>query len=301
MTELGSSNDPPGVPSHPRTLGEVDDSTDRDEQLSTKSERLRSFMRTGGEVVGQVAGVAVSAVAGPVVGAGSGALLGDVFARVGLELYDRLLAPRQGARAAGALDVAWVRVEERLKAGDEPRDDGFFDPGPDGRPDAEEVLEGTLLTAANSNEERKVPLIGRLYANLAFDATVSPGHANFLLRLADRLTYRQLVALGFVAQARSGDYQRDLAHIAGSGRLPDPGLVAEMNDLSDARVLGLRQADGTVISPQGTWDDTGWRPSNLPQAALTPVGETLHDLLELDGLPRADLDAVLRELQGGSG
>jgi hypothetical protein len=109
------------------------------------------------------------------------------------------------------------------------------------------------------------------------------------------------VALGFVAQARSGDYQRDLAHIAGSGRLPDPGLVAEMNDLSDARVLGLRQADGTVISPQGTWDDTGWRPSNLPQAALTPVGETLHDLLELDGLPRADLDAVLRELQGGSG
>jgi hypothetical protein len=68
MTELGSSKDTPGVPSHPRTFGEVDDSTDRDEQLSAKSERLRSFMRTGGEVVGQVAGVAVSGVAGPVVG-----------------------------------------------------------------------------------------------------------------------------------------------------------------------------------------------------------------------------------------
>jgi hypothetical protein len=45
-------------------------------------------------------------------------------------------------------------------------------------------------------------------------------------------------------------------------------------------------------------DGGSWRPSNLAQAALMPVGETLHRLMQLNGVPRADLDAVLAELQG---
>jgi hypothetical protein len=38
-----------------------------------------------------------------------------------------------------------VTVEERLEEGDRPREAGFFDTGTDGRVNAEEVLEGTLL------------------------------------------------------------------------------------------------------------------------------------------------------------
>jgi hypothetical protein len=265
--------------------------------------RLRSFMESGGQVVGQVAGAAVAIVAGPVVGTGTGAVLGEILSRVGLEMHDRLLARRQGARAAGALDVARVRVREHMDAGDEPRGDGFFEPGPDGRIDAEEVLEGTLLTAANSYEERKVPLVGRLYANLAFDPTVPPAHANFLLRLADRLTYRQLVILAFFAQAQSGECEMALVELSsgGSGRLPSPTLVAEMNDLSGARLLGFRQSDGTVSAPQDTWGDggSGWRPGNLPQGALMTVGETLNRLMELDTVSQGDLVGVVTELRGG--
>lgn len=268
-----------------------------------KTDRLRSFMETGGQVVGQTAGAAVSLVTGPVLGAGVGVALGEVFARVGLELYDRLLAPRQGARAAGALDVALVRVQERKEAGDRLREDGFFDAGPDGRADAEEVLEGTLLTAANAYEERKVPHIGRLYANLAFDPSVSAAHANFLLRLADRLTYRQLTILAFFTKAQAGDYERAVlgltAEASETGRRPSPALLAEMDDVSDERLLGIRQNNGTATPPDATFGGSGWKPGNVGSAAPMVVGETLHRLMDLDAIPDADLDAVLAELRGG--
>jgi hypothetical protein len=269
-----------------------------DEPLPARVERLRSFIAGGGQVVGQLAGAAVGILAGSLVGAGTGAVLGEALSRVGVELHTRLLAPRQGARAAGALAVATVKVEERLKAGDEPRRDGFFDRGPDGRADAEEVLEGTLLTAANAYEERKVPLIGRLWANLAFDATVSARHANYLLRLADRLTYGQLVALAFFQEAQSGEYEAALIGLQGSGPLPSPALLGELDDLGSARLLGLRQTDGSVIAPAQAWNPNNWSKTNLAQAALMPVGERLWRLMELNEIPRADLDAVLSELRG---
>jgi hypothetical protein len=154
-----------------------------------KSQWLRNFLESGGQVVGNVAGVAVSVASGSVLGTGAGVAMGEALARLGTEFYDRVLAPRQVARAGGALGVAVTRIDERLRAGDELRADGFFDPGPDGRADADEVLEGTLLTAANAWEERKVAPLGRMYANLAFDGTVRPGWANYLLRVVDGLTY----------------------------------------------------------------------------------------------------------------
>jgi len=273
-----------------------------DDLLPEKTDRLRSFMETGGQVVGQTAGAAVSLLTGPVLGAGVSVVLGNVFERVGLELYDRVLGPRQGARAAGALDVALVRVQERREAGDPLREDGFFDAGPDGRTDAEEVLEGTLLTAANAYEERKVAHIGSLYANLAFDPSVSAAHANFLLRMADRLTYRQLTALAFFTKAQGGDYERAvlglMAEASETGRRPSPALLAEMDDLSDARLLGVRQNDGSVTMPGATYgSDSGWKLSNLGSAAPTVIGETLHRLMDLDAIPPADLDAILAELR----
>ena len=136
---------------------------------------MRGFLEGGGQVVGNVAGVAVSVVAGPLLGTSAGVAMGQALPRVGTEFYDRILAPRQLARAGGALSVAVARIGERLDAGDELRTDGFFDTGFDGRADADEVLEGTLMTAANAWEERKVAPLGRLYANLAFDSSITPG------------------------------------------------------------------------------------------------------------------------------
>jgi hypothetical protein len=267
------------------------------------SEALRNFIQAGGQVVGQVAGAAVALFAGPFVGAGAGAAIGEVLARVGTELHDRVLGPRQNARAAGALASAAVRIEEHLAAGDVPRTDGFFDAGPDGRPEAEEVLEGTLLTASNAWEERKVEPLGRLYANLAFDPSISAARANFLLRIAERLTYQQLAIMALIAEAQSGPFESafvELETIPSEPRpTPRPEILTQLADLSDARLLGYRNNTGAVGSSYAMVESGGtWRPNMLIRADLTEDGYVLHRLMELDRLARSDVEDILVGLGG---
>lgn len=262
------------------------------------------LLESGGQVVGNVAGVAVGFLSGPVLGTGAGVAMGEALARVGVEFYDRVLASRQAARAGGALGAAVTRIGERLEAGDELRQDGFFDPGSDNRADADEVLEGTMLTAANSWEERKVAPLGRLYANLAFDSSISPAWANFLLRVADGLTYNQLVLMAVLVQAEEagGRYERtvvSLEVVPSVVRIaPDTTLYTQLDGLSSAHLVGMRQAVGPPIAPSDTWGSSAWGPSNLLRATLTEMGRSIHDLMELNVLPHEDLDAVLAGLAG---
>lgn len=265
--------------------------------------RLRALIESSGQVVGNVAGVAVGLVTGPVFATGAGVAMGEALARVGVEFYDRVLAPRQVARAGGALGAAVMRIGERLEAGDELRDDGFFDVGPEGRAEADEVLEGTMMTAANAWEERKVEPLGRLYANLAFDDSISPGWANFLLRVADGLTYNQMLLLEFVHQAdRPGPYQSAVTGLSSSASAirvaPDMTFYAQLDGLSMARLVGLRRRSGPAVPPSETLGGGAWSPNRLVDADLMPAGRALHDLMELDLLPRDDLDRVLVGLRG---
>lgn len=75
--------------------------------------------------------------------------------------------------------------------------------------------------AADSTDERRVPLLGRLYASLLFSEDVSPAHARFLARLAEQLTYHELICLAAVTpterdkpflNAFRRDYHRAMEH-----------------------------------------------------------------------------------------
>lgn len=72
------------------------------------------------------------------------------------EVTRRVLSRREEARAGGAFLAAAEALEERQDAGQQLRDDGFFVRS-NGRADADEVVEGVLLAAQRSYEERKVP------------------------------------------------------------------------------------------------------------------------------------------------
>jgi hypothetical protein len=81
---------------------------------------------------------------------------------------------------------------------------------------------------------------------------VSPAHANYLVRLSDRLTYRQLVILAFFAQAESGPDQQALRTLVddmldNGTPPPDPTLLAEMDDLRISRLLGRRRGQRLAI------------------------------------------------------
>lgn len=217
------------------------------------------------------------------------------------EFYARVLAPRQSRRAGAALVVMAEDQAERQQAGDEPRDDGFFDERDGYRPDAEELLEGILLHAANTYEERKVSFLGHLYDGVAHDPSIGTADAHRLLTQAGRLTYRQLGLLSIFAQADEDETARRLMRAAGlrdEGRAsPSAGLLAEVDDLGAEGLIGVRIQGGTPRRITAGVDSNGLA-TGQPFGALRLLtsGQTLHGAMRLDRLPGGEREALLEEL-----
>ena len=266
------------------------------------AKRATKLIQGGGEIAGAAVGGALGLLGGPpgvVAGAVGGVLVTRALKRVGEEVTQRLLGPRQEIRVGAAFAFAADEIRERLEGGDRERSDGWFEADPNGRPEAEELLEGVLLTAANAYEERKVRHLGWLYASLAFDATIGRGYSNFLLRLADRLTYRELACVALVASEanRNALVLVDAAPSEGDVRSSEP-IIAELTELGQAGVIGVLQDTGAVAAPQGTWGGGDMRSLSLARLAPTPIGDDIHRLMRLDRIPRLDLIEVFAELGG---
>lgn len=259
----------------------------------------------GSEIAGAAVGGALGLIGGPVgvaAGAAGGVLVTRTLKRVGEDITRRLIGPRQAVRMGAAVAFAADEIRERLHSGDREREDGWFEAADGGRPEADEILEGVLLSAANAYEERKVRYMGFLYASLAFDPTIKRGYANFLVRLAERLTYRQLAALALISseagrQALSTlDGVRDLAVTQSSD-----AVRAELSELGASGLIGLIQGDGSIAAPLGTWGGGSGPRVILGLTHLTPVGTDVVRLMKLDRIPSTDLAEVYAELGGDPG
>jgi hypothetical protein len=268
-------------------------------------DRLRAFLAASSRAAGGAAGAAISLSGGAelaIVGGAAGQAIGDTLASVAVDFYDRRLSRRQAGRAADAWSIAYDEIHRRLAAGDTPRQD-FVDGADDDSSEAAEVLEGTLLAAANAYEQRKVEYIGRFYANLAFDPTVSPSFANLLLQLLDRLTYGQMRVMAVLGDKT---LRNDLMRIGGDREAgffrSNDDVIAEMDELTAMGLLGFGQEDGSVIPPSAAWGNgrTSWSTFELYQARLTILGQRVCDLLGLADMPDVERDAVLTGLRGES-
>jgi hypothetical protein len=206
-----------------------------------------------------------------------------------------MLSPREEQRIGGALAVAVGRIEERLTEGDQPRSDGLFDPGAD--PDG--LLEGSLLTAARSYDQKKVPYIGAFYASLVFEEEVSAPTAHFLLHLLDRLTYRQLCALAYYASEARADERLDIQSDAREeGIHTSPTLVAELGDLANFGLIGFSQDAGGVANPLATMGGGDITAYSAVRTVPTELGEDLVRLAELEASPDEALNQVAEALRG---
>jgi hypothetical protein len=139
----------------------------------------------------------------------------------------------------------------------------------------------TLATVIKRRARR--PHLGSLYASIAFDPTTSRSYANFLLRLADRLTYRELACVAFLASQRNRAalVDVDLARSEGGVSSTEP-ITAELTELGQAGVIGVRQDDGRVAPPYAVSGGGDLR--GLPLAKLQPttVGDDLYRLMRLN-------------------
>ena len=87
------------------------------------------------------------------------------------------------------------RIAERINNGDELRKDDFFKEKPNGKTDAEEVFESIVVASQRESQEMKQIFYGNMLANIGFVDYLDADEFNFLLKVFEKLTYRQCLIL----------------------------------------------------------------------------------------------------------
>jgi hypothetical protein len=172
-----------------------------DERGLRRRQRALALIRRGAELTAPAAGGMVGLLGGPpgvLAGTSLGFAIREVLLRLGDEFEQRQLGPLEKRRAGAALYWALREVEGRLEDGEEPRSDDFFATDDTDRGRADELLEAVLTRAMHDHEERKLRHLGVMYGSLVFRDDIKPGHANFLVQLAARLIWEQLVLIALV-------------------------------------------------------------------------------------------------------
>ncbi|MBA2713877.1 MAG: hypothetical protein H0U55_10055 [Rubrobacteraceae bacterium] len=161
------------------------------------------------------------------------------------------------------------------------------------------MFEGVVLAAQREAEEKKVRLYGNLLANLAFAQDHDRSQANFLIRLGEDLSYRQLCLLSLFAgntllsdADNSSDADNPLGlrerdysdHV---GKVNNPDLLMLLQETYDLYQRGI-VSSGTYVMLS---------PATANPSQISPVGAawSLYFLMELREVSKDDL-AVLMEL-----
>lgn len=260
------------------------------------SGKLRNIIEGGSSIVGATAGAAISVVTGsPEFGIGAAGLSASgAYRRVGAEIANWMLGPREEARIGGVMALSADVLRTKLAEGYHLREDGFFEPQATSRPAAEELLEGVLRKAQAENEERKLPYLARFWANACVDARIKPPTLNQLVRLSEQLTYSNLIMISLVAridEILGSPIYSQKYHIDPSSRAvanvvrmdAQHSILAEIRMLSGLDCVRFR-------------DLTNADRETLSDVELGTYGAALHQLMELHLIPHSERRAKRKQI-----
>ncbi|MEK6768693.1 MAG: hypothetical protein AABY85_06860 [Gemmatimonadota bacterium] len=261
-----------------------------DKDSTSKSEGIRQLLNGGAEIAGGAVGGALGFLAGGPIGAAifgaGGAAAAIALKRIGQEASERLLGPREKVRVGGVLAIAAAEIKQRIENGESVRSDGFFDRKAAGQSDAEEVAESVLLKSQREPEERKIPYMGFLLSNVAFDPQISAQMAHQIIKAAEQLSYRELciLKLAVVRQAftlRDGDYR---------------GQDSFTKELYQVLYECLDLYHRAFINFGG---EVAFGPTDVAPAKMTVqgLGADLYNLMRLARIPDADLIPIAAQLK----
>lgn len=250
---------------------------------------IRELISNGSELAGGAIGGALGFfAAGPggaaALGAG-GVVVSKTLNYVGSEISERLLGPRERTRIGATLALAVEEISNRIKKGESIRSDGFFNEDKSGRSNAEELAESVLLKSQREAEEKKIPLLAHLLANITFSSEMTVALGQQLIKATDSLTYRQLCILRLVAMKenfslRKSDYRgeksftRDLYQIL--YECYDLYIRGFINNGSSV-ALGMTDLNPSEMTVQGLGGDLhNWmRLWEIPMEEISPIAEVL--------------------------
>lgn len=255
--------------------------------MSKQSDKLKIIIEKGSEIGGSASGAVIGlAIAGPI-GAIGGAVLGplvaSVFNKVGTEISEKIMGPREQARVGATYTLALDKIANLLKNGKQVREDEFFLEQENDRSKSETILEGTLLKVRNEYEEKKVKLYSNLLANLSFDNSISFDKGNTLLRILEQLSYRQITILAYFSEIESLSTERwmiSFKDISELGQYQD--FYSELMDIYNKQLL---QQTGGGIS------------MGVSTLGISPLGKTMCNLIDIQEINEDDKKEVPKTIE----
>lgn len=233
-----------------------------------------------GQTAGTILGTAVAGIPGAAFGGAAGALVQSIFNRLGEDIKNRILSKKEEERIGNVMRMAFEKIQKNKYAGKKLRGSEFFDANEQGRSSAEEILEGILLLSQREYEERKLPYIANLYANICFDDQTSNETVCELIKLAQDITYRKMAIINCVSLLQRCPIIPTKKY---NGKIQGLNNVAIATDTCSLYRQGLLMSKAVIFDPAGV------NPRDLTVGGL---GALMFKYMELDTLP---IDAVLKD------
>jgi len=213
--------------------------------MGSDPEKAKALVQGGAEIAGACVGGALGFIAGGPGYAAAAGVLGVLVTKSLAHTADKVMSHRERIRVGSVAAIAVACIGDRISRGDVPRPDFFSQESLDS--DGEQLLEGVLLKARDEYEEKKLPYLGRFYANLVFSPTVSPATAALLIKTLERLTFRQMVLLSLVLKQGQLDVEHLRSQEHSNSELE--ALKREEMDLhtSDLGYMGLIRGAGLYV------------------------------------------------------
>jgi hypothetical protein len=195
-----------------------------------------------GDLVGSIAGASIASLHQGVGGIFEAAVIMPGVAHTlkylaGLFLK-RGMAKREQQRVGLVYGLTAVAIQKRLADGEHIRADDFFNRDITDRSKADELAEAVLIAGQREHEERKLRYLANLNASFASDSHIDQGTANYLVKLATALTYRQYCLLE-IANNRHGYNLRPPGLLNLSKRENAPQVFAVLAECFELHLLDL--------------------------------------------------------------
>lgn len=251
-------------------------------------DKIATVVNQGVDIIGVSAGTLIGGylanIEGATVGAIAGATVANAIKNVSSEILNRTMSKRQSVRLGAVINYAVEQINENI-ANAKPFASEIVDASCFHRNSSEEVLENVLISAKNTYEEKKIKHIGKLYGNLLFHDKTDLQQANFMIRLIDRLSYRQLCLIRVLQIIDELNFENTVHHkIDSKSTVYRSDLVCEFRDLMN---------NGLIKFP-AVWSDieNSSSPLKIDSVTLTKLGQEFHELSNLDEIDKNDINSI---------
>lgn len=218
-------------------------------------------------------------------------------------LLNHFSSQRQSKRITNVTEFALNEIQRRLENNEKLRDDGFFDKTVD-RSDAEEVFENVLLKARDEPQEKKIPYIGRLFANGCFDSSIDSGTLHFLCKESENLTYQQLCIIKIANEKNEKKYSLRKTSLPGASHL-ELSTIQEIRHNLASEVFSILLETIALGGKGYIMYDCVWTPQlesdvmkllSPDTIEPLPTGEMIYQYMNLKSIPEEDEISVVKAL-----